>query len=113
MKRSMVVAIVMAMGLCGFVSQASAEPKQGKSHSVTIKGMTFEPAQLEIAVGDVVVWKNNDERDYNVVAKDGSFKSENLGKGASFQHTFKKPGNFAYVCSYYPRMKAVVVVTGK
>ena len=69
-------------------------------------------AQLEIAVGDTVVWKNADDRDHTVVAKDNSFKSGNLSKGDKFEQTFTKAGKYSYACSYHPRMKGVVIVGG-
>ena len=86
--------------------------KNAASHDVTIKGMKFDPAQIEIAVGDTVVWKNADDRDHTVVAKDNSFKSGNLSKGDKFEHTFTKAGKYSYACSYHPRMKGVVIVGG-
>ena len=46
------------------------------------------------------------ERDHTVTAKDGSFKSPNLGSGATYKYTFKKAGKFSYGCSLHPRMKA-------
>ena len=78
--------------------------------AVSIKGMKFEPASLEVAVGDSVRWSNGDDRDHTVAAADGSFKSGNLRSGDTFEHKFTKPGKFAYACSYHPRMKGTVVV---
>ena len=86
--------------------------KNAASHDVTIKGMKFDPAQIEIAVGDKVVWTNADDRDHTVVAKDNSFKSGNLSKGDKFEQTFSKAGKYSYACSYHPRMKGVVIVGG-
>jgi plastocyanin len=110
MKRSIVVATLF---LLGFLSFAFAEKKEGgHSHAVAIKGMKFDPPQVEIAVGDSVVWTNDDERDHTIVANDKSFKSDNIGKDGSFEHKFNKAGKFGYACSYHPRMKGVVVVSG-
>lgn len=93
------------------LSSSSADKKgAGASHDVAISQMKFDPAQIEVAAGDKVVWTNQDDRDHTVVAADGSFKSGNLSKGDTFEHTFKKAGKFSYACSYHPRMKAVVVV---
>lgn len=78
---------------------------------VSIQEMKFNPSSLDINVGDVVRWTNNDERDHTVVAADGSFKSGNLRRGDSFEHTFDKAGKFAYSCSYHPRMKGTVNVS--
>jgi plastocyanin len=74
--------------------------------------MKFDPAQIEIAVGDKVVWTNADDRDHTVVARENSFKSGNLSKGDRFEQTFSKAGKYSYACSYHPRMKGVVIVGG-
>ena len=78
--------------------------------AVSIKGMKYNPASISIKAGDTVAWKNDDDRDHTVVADDGSFKSEKIGSGESFSHTFSKAGKYAYSCSYHPRMKGTVVV---
>jgi plastocyanin len=113
MSRFLVLFAVVGLCVLSCVSFVHAEKKEGQSHAVTIKGMAFNPAQLEIAVGDSVVWTNKDDRDYNVVAKDSSFKSDSLRKGDTFKYTFTKAGQFTYVCSYHPRMKGVIVVNAK
>jgi plastocyanin len=108
MKLSILLFVVFV--LCLF-SVAPAEKKsQGQSHDVSIKAMKFDPAQIQIAAGDSVTWTNQDDRDHTVVGT--GFKSGNLSKGDTFQHTFTKAGKFTYACSYHPRMKGVVIVGG-
>jgi plastocyanin len=84
--------------------------KKAQRHEVTISGLQFKPPTLKIKAGDTVVWTNNDDRDHTVAAKDGSFKSENIKTGETFEHTFAKPGKFGYGCSYHPRMKGEIDV---
>src|SRR3954453_14220435 len=100
--------------LCLFTVVCSDRGDQKKGadhHEVSISGMKFDPDKLEIKPGDTVVWTNADDRDHTVTAKDGSFKSDNLGKGDTFEHKFTKAGKFTYACSYHPRMKATVIVS--
>ena len=78
---------------------------------VTIQSMKFNPSTVEITAGDTVRWTNQDDRDHTVASADGSFKSGNLRSGDSFEHTFDKPGKYAYSCSYHPRMKGSVSVS--
>lgn len=106
--RAASLAIVILV-LCGLSSSLAAPKKQ--VHAVSIDDMKFQPGDLSITVGDSVEWTNNDDRDHNVTAKDGSFKSENLSNGATYKYTFKNAGKFAYGCSLHPRMKASVTVT--
>jgi plastocyanin len=79
-------------------------------HTVDIKQMQFNPGSLTINKGDVVTWRNSDDRDHTVTAGDGSFDSGKLSPGDSFSQTFKSSGNFSYGCSYHPRMKGQVAV---
>jgi plastocyanin len=110
MKLAMACSVLLVLCL---LSVSSADKKAtGASHDVVISQMKFDPAQIEIAAGDKVVWTNKDDRDHTVVATDGSFKSSNLSKGDTFEHTFKKAGKFSYACAYHPRMKAIVIVDG-
>jgi plastocyanin len=90
----------------------AAAPSRGKQ-SVSIKDMKFDPASIDVKVGDTVTWSNDDDRDHSVVAKDGSFDSDNIRPGKTFSYKFTEAGKFSYSCSYHPRMKGVVNVTDK
>jgi plastocyanin len=85
----------------------------GAKKSVSMKNMAFDPADVQIAVGDTVVWTNNDERDHNVVDSGGAFKSDNLKPGGAFSYQFNKAGKFSYGCTYHPRMKGTITVAEK
>lgn len=91
-----------------------AVPKQPTVHEtvVTITGMRFEPAIVEISVGQTVRWVNPNRDAHNVVARNGSFGSPMLQKGEEFVHTFTTPGEYRYFCKPHRLMgmKAVVVV---
>jgi plastocyanin len=106
MKRVTQIAVVI---LTCILSSSVAAPKQ-QTHAVGIDNMKFDPADVTVNVGDSVEWTNNDTRDHTVNAKDGSFKSGNLGNGASYRYTFKKAGTFSYGCSLHPRMKGTITV---
>jgi plastocyanin len=82
------------------------------TQAVTIKGFAFDPAELDVAVGDTITWTNQDGATHTVTAADGTFSSENLGQGATFSHEFDAAGTYAYVCNIHSGMKATVVVTG-
>jgi plastocyanin len=82
-----------------------------RTAAISIQNAQFSPATLTIQAGQSVLWTNNDDRDHTVTATDGSFKSDNLNPGRTFQHTFPKPGHYPYACSYHPRMKGEIIVT--
>ena len=82
----------------------------GATNAVSIQNFAFSPSSLTVKVGDTVMWTNSDSATHTVVAGDGSFKSGNLGQGASYQFTFKAAGTYAYKCGIHPSMTGTVVV---
>lgn len=105
-----VIGITLTLSLLAALGARALAPKQRR---VSIDEMKFNPATVDVAVGESVRWTNDDQRDHTVSAADGSFKSGNLRSGDSFEHTFKKAGTFSYACSYHPRMKGTVNVSGE
>jgi plastocyanin len=80
--------------------------------TVAIAGFKFDAPELTIAAGTSVSWTNDDSAEHSVVAEDTSFISDNLAKGATFEHTFDTPGSFPYICGIHSRMKGTITVTG-
>jgi amicyanin len=91
-------------------AQDVAMQPAGENIAVPIKNFTFTPTELRIKVGQTVTWTNEDSAQHDVVANDGSFKSELLSKGQSFSFTFTKAGTYDYVCTLHAPMKAKVIV---
>lgn len=84
-----------------------------KRVTVNIDDLKFKPAEINIQVGDTVVWVNNDDREHRVAADDGSFKSGSIASGRSYEHTFTKAGRVRYGDELYDRMHGVIVVEKK
>jgi plastocyanin len=78
--------------------------------SVTVKGLKFSPATVTINAGESVTWRNADQQDYTVTAKNGGFDSGPLKPGRTFKHTFNQAGSFPYGSKFHPRMSGTVVV---
>jgi plastocyanin len=95
------------MTLTGFaVSEKAAHPK---THTVTIQGMKFVPTNLEVNVGDTVVWKNKDIVSHTATSN-GSFDSGGIKAGMSWEHIAGKKGSYPYICVYHPTMKAELTI---
>ncbi len=79
---------------------------------VEIYKKKFIPAQITIAKGDTVVWKNIEKRQYHNVWFKQFFKEEPdyLFPGDSYQYTFEQLGEYPYECGPHPKMKGVVKV---
>jgi plastocyanin len=78
--------------------------------AVKIAGFAFSPATLQVKAGTKVTFTNEDEYEHTATADDGSFDSEHLKKGDTFEFTFDKPGTYAYKCDIHNSMTGKVVV---
>ncbi len=89
-----------------------ALPAQAKDFTVTQKDKKFSQAKLEVKVGDVVNFKNEDPFSHNIFSLSDT-KTFDLGsypQGQSKAVTFEKPGTVEIECSVHPDMKLIVEV---
>lgn len=107
--RTAVAALVLASMASLGMRQTDPDPKNDKVE-ITIEDTQFKPDEVTIKKGQTVRWTNKDNRDHLIMAKDQSFKSENLRPGEKFEHKFTEPGTFDYICVYRPRMLGQVKV---
>jgi plastocyanin len=69
----------------------------------------FEPAALDVKVGDTVVWRNAGTVEHSVTGP--AFDSGLVKPAASWERAFDTTGVFDYHCTPHPWMKGVVRVT--
>lgn len=80
-------------------------------HNVEIRNFAFVPAELKIAKGDSVVWKNMDGMSHTVTSDSGSeLDSPLLSSGMVYSHTFSAAGIYDYHCVPHPFMKGKIIV---
>jgi LPXTG-motif cell wall-anchored protein len=80
------------------------------STTVIIKDFDFAPTAITVNAGDTVTWKNQGPTQHTATAKDGSFDTGMLDKGASGSHTFETAGTYSYICTPHPFMTGTVTV---
>lgn len=78
-------------------------------HRVSIKGMQFVPSDLTLAVGDEVIWTNNDIVPHTATGE--GFDSGEIDFGKSWSMKVKKAGDLAYKCRFHPTMVGQLHVT--
>lgn len=71
--------------------------------------MQFQPAALDVSVGDVVVWTNEDIVLHTVTAA-GAFDSQTMTSKQEWRYTATKAGEYPYACTFLPTMKAMLSV---
>ena len=84
--------------------------RTGPTATAVIKTLAFQPSRIEVTTGTTVAWTNNDPLEHSVTAIDRSFDSGLIASGASWRHTFTKPGTYQFFCQPHPFMKGVVIV---
>ncbi len=86
------------------------QPKQKPAwQQISITEQGFQPAQLRVKPGDRVFWANMDIEPHQISSATG-WKSKTLGRGATYAHTFKKPGIYKYYSAANPRWVGKVLV---
>ena len=89
---------------------AAIAARQPKTHTITIEATSFKPESLTVAAGDKVTWLNKDPFPHTATSKTGDFDSGNIEPEKSWTLTTVKKGEFGYICSLHPTMKAVLKV---
>lgn len=108
--RIAIFAFALSLILCTLADTAGARPKP-TTHTVSIEGMKFQPEALAVAVGDIVVWVNKDLVPHTATSsKAGIFDSKLIEPDKSWKLIVRTKGDFDYVCTYHPTMKATLRV---
>jgi plastocyanin len=84
------------------------DPPVKTTQSISIKSFAFDPAEVTIKAGTMVVWTNFDSVPHSI--KSDLFTSPLISNGETFSFTFTKPGTFAYICGVHPSMKGTIIV---
>ena len=102
---------------------ASGAPARAATETVDEVGTSFDPAQVDIAVNDRVVWTNRSTDSHTVTFERGPdlhpgcdptalLRFGCQAPGSSVERTFTAPGTYPYYCKLHRNsMRGVVVVT--
>ena len=83
--------------------------RAGATHTVTVSGMAFAPADLTITAGDRVTFVNQDAAPHTATF-DGGMDTGTLGQGESATLTFDRAGTHRYACRFHPSMRGTIRV---
>lgn len=91
-------------------TNTETQPSQGsESKLVEITDFAFNPNNLEVRLGEIVTFKNNDSVQHTVTADNGEFNLQ-ANPGDSVKITFDKSGTIKYHCTLHPSMTGTVTV---
>jgi plastocyanin len=81
--------------------------------AATMAGVAFVPTTINAAVGDVIVWTNNDTVPHTATLKDdAACTTPNLAGGETGGLTFSAAGTYAFFCKVHPSMTGTIEVAG-
>jgi plastocyanin len=102
-----VLALLAALALAAACS-ASGEGARPATHLVEMKAFGFQPDTVEAAVGDTLVWKNED---FVPHAVEGSgLESGSIAPDSSWRFVVRARGTVPYICPFHPVMKGTLIV---
>ena len=90
-------------------SSTASSSAGGKTVTIDMKNIQFNPQSETVKVGTTVKWVNQDSAPHNVTG--GPLKSPTFGNGGSYTYKATKPGKISYVCTIHPNMTATLTVT--
>jgi plastocyanin len=105
-----VVGVAWGLLLCHMAPRDAAAAPRPATHTVAIDGTRFQPDTLTVRAGDFVVWINKDPFPHTVTSQAGGFDSHEIAPGQSWKYRPARDGEFAYVCTLHPTMKAMLRV---
>jgi plastocyanin len=109
--RPVALAFGTALALALTAAAASADSvAKPKSRTVVIESMQFSPQQIEVKLGETVVWSNKDFFPHTATAEDHSFDSGEIATNRSWRFKPRKKGVYPYICTLHPTMKGQLVV---
>ena len=89
---------------------ATPVPQQSGT-SVSIVDFAFQPAAIEVPVGESVTWTNNGDETHT--ASSETFDTGEVSPGSTASVAFDEEGSVSYFCSIHPEMTGTVTVVGE
>jgi plastocyanin len=103
------LAAVLLLAACDTDEAPDGAPDDAAAE-VDIVDSAFQPPEVEVTVGDTVLWTHTGNVAHTVTFDDGP-DSGTINSGDTFSRTFDDAGEFDYVCVIHPGMAGIVVVS--
>lgn len=102
----------LALIAAAFAVQLAATTTSAATVHVNVDDNFYQPATMEITVGDTVQWDFVGSNPHSVTSETAGLFDSGIQTGGVFSHTFNSAGTFAYVCLVHgPSMSGTIVVT--
>ena len=103
-RRRAITGVVASAAALSIASKTHAVG-QPTIHEVRIQAFIFVPDYLQVKLGDVIKWTNEDLAPHTATADEFGWDTEKLAKGASGETTVTAGIETTYFCAFHPHMK--------
>jgi len=97
-------------GMPSPLPQANVDATGKAEVQIQIENFVFSPADITVAAGTRVTWINKDEAPHTATSVDKKFNSGGLDTDDKFSFVFNDKGEYPYICTLHPQMKATIKV---
>jgi plastocyanin len=116
---TLVAIVTMAPQAFAATTQVQMSKGAGADQSCVAAKNCFDPAVVNIAVGDTVTWTNSDTVSHTTTSGQPSdnttgtvWDSSLVKPGGTYSFTFQTAGDYKYFCMVHPWMTGEVIVGG-
>jgi len=92
------------------LSQKAWSVTEPKEHRIRITKFKFIPDEIEVQIGDKVIWVNEDLAPHTATAKDSSWTTGKLKRNDEEIVEISEGMSGSYFCKYHPNMKATLII---
>jgi plastocyanin len=106
-RRAAALAVVVLLGASAACGRAA------RSHTIEISGFAYDPARLEVAPGDTVVWINRDAVPHTATREGGGWDSRSLASQSEWRFVVTRDDGGPYFCTFHPTMRGTLGVRAR
>lgn len=97
---------LLLVGAVSVVAGCADSRSEARAHSIVIRNFQYLPGTATVAVGDTVVWTNEDVVPHTATAADGAWDTGSIASKDAGRVVVERKGRHEYVCALHPNMKA-------
>lgn len=107
-RKVMVGAVASATALA--ISNSRAMSTEPVVHEIRIKSFSFSPKRLQVSVGDIIRWTNEDLAPHTATADEFGWDTGEITTNASGEIVVSEGMETSYFCAFHPHMKGALEI---
>lgn len=81
-----------------------------EDNTIVADGLSFDPDELTVKVGEAVAFENHDDIAHTFTADDALFDSREVDPDGRYGFTMPRAGEVPFHCEIHPQMKGTITV---